>query len=490
MKNAKRLSWDFWAIAILLFYAVFQITRWPFFPQHLDAYYHLLTGWGFIKAGGYTNWDFWQYAPIGRPHVYPPLFHIVLAILMKAGMDKILLAKIFSAALPSLFLAVLWNFIRKNFHSRLAFFSLLTISSSLSFYMSFTNYMPSTVAMTFGVLAISQFMNKRFLRAIILFALCFYTHIGASWFLLSAVFIFSLTDKSTMRAGFVVSMAVLMLASPVLINQLLNLKAVHLDLINEKYFCEYKTLDYLLAALGFVFALRKGKKYLLFSAFFIASFIYIAYPFRFFSSEGYMAIALLAALSLDHFWEKWLKKIYLKIAVIFSVLFLLIFSPTIVVGDDALALPQYKLFVFDSAIVKMVFPEINKRTISQTLWFRDYYDDAVRIIQNNSSEDDIIYCTNEFVGVCLAAVAERATANHLLPEIYPSQARDPFVDSKIIIILKDNDPRWIKLIVEKYHLALIGENGIFYIYKNRGQCPKIRIKKAVVPFNLFSLAFN
>ena len=59
MKDTKRFSWDFWSIVILLFYALIPMVKWPNLPQHIDIYYHLLTAWGFIKAGGYTNWDFW-----------------------------------------------------------------------------------------------------------------------------------------------------------------------------------------------------------------------------------------------------------------------------------------------------------------------------------------------------------------------------------------------------------------------------------------------
>ena len=108
MKN-KIFSWNFWSIVIIISYAAWPIARWAKLPQHIDIYYHLLTAWGFIKAGGYTTWDFWQYAPIGRPNIYPPLFHIILAMFMKAGIGKIFLARLFSVALPALFLFTLWS---------------------------------------------------------------------------------------------------------------------------------------------------------------------------------------------------------------------------------------------------------------------------------------------------------------------------------------------------------------------------------------------
>ena len=85
--------WGYFSKIIILAYAVLQLLRLAIFPQFIDMYYHLQTAWGFIQAGGYSNWDFWEYAPFGRPHIYPPLFHILLALFMKLGFGVIFLAK-------------------------------------------------------------------------------------------------------------------------------------------------------------------------------------------------------------------------------------------------------------------------------------------------------------------------------------------------------------------------------------------------------------
>lgn len=457
-----------------------QITRWPLFPQHIDIYYHLLTAWGFIKAGGYTNWDFWQYAPIGRPHIYPPLFHILLAALMKAGIDKIILAKAFNTVLPVGFFFVIWLFLKKNFSPRLALLSLITLSSSFSFFASLTNRMPSTMAMILGIIALGQFLRKRTLFAALSLTLCFYTHIGTAWFILLTLVIYSFFIREEKARGFFIFVITLVLSLPILMQQFVSLKLISFLPLKEKYLWEFKTIDYILAAMGFILALQKGKKHLLFISFFIAAFIYIAYPSRLFSSEGYLPIALLSAASLDGLCENFVKRKDFKIAAVFLIAFILIFSPTLAIGAIETGGPLYRVYFFDSCLMNMLFPAPNERMISKTIWFHDYYSYALKIIEENSLPDDIIYSTDDNVGVCLAAVSGRATANYLLPETRSPGHADPFACSKIIAIVKYHNPEWIKKLADKYRLILIGENEILKIYKNPSATAKMKIRKAVL----------
>ena len=476
MTNAKRFSYDFWSIIILIFYAIMQTSRWNVFPQHLDMYYHLLTAWGFIQAGGYSSWDFWQYAPVGRPHVYPPLFHIVLALFMKAGVDKIILAKIFSVVIPLTFLFTLWNFLRKNFSSCLAFFSLVTISSSLSFYASLTNHMPSTIALTFGILAIWQFMNRKTVSSLLLLTLCFYTHIGVSYFIMFTLIVYALFNKECSRPVFTIVIGALILAMPVIMKQLSGINLLSLPSVKENYSCEFKTIDYILAAIGFVILLRSRGRGRLFLALFLASFVYLPYLARFFSGEGYLSVALLAAVALYGICESFGKNRFSKYIVISITVFMLIFSPTIATGRLEVGEPPNRIFLFDSAPMNMLFPKANERMISSTIWFEKSYSFASKLIRENSLPDDIIYCTEDIVGLCLAVASGRATANYLLPEVYSKGRTDPYADSKIIITLKYQDPEAVKEIVDRYGLVLLGKNEILDVYKNPKALAKMAIK--------------
>ncbi|MCX5667386.1 MAG: hypothetical protein NTY34_03630 [Candidatus Omnitrophica bacterium] len=484
MENKKRFSWDFFSIVILLFYALIPIVKWHNLPQHMDIYYHLLTSWGFIKAGGYTTWDFWQYAPMGRTHVYPPLAHLIIALFMKAGISGLSMARVLNVIMPVFFAGILWNFIRKNYSSRLAFWVLACASSSFSFYLSSINHLPSTISLIFGIFALDKLLGKKPLQSILLFTLCFYTHIGTSWFFAVSVLLYGLFRKEERISCLIIFLSTIALSIPMLFQQVHALRYISLEGMNERFFREFKTIEYALAVIGLFLIPGKDSKYLLFPAFFIASFLYIGYPARLFSSEGYMPLAVLAAVTLDAVCEKVdRRKPRLNYIPVFLGAFLLVISPTLSFETDELNRPGHKFYIFDSVVMHALFPDNNERAISRSIWFEKYYLPAIEVIKKNCAADEIIYSSIDILGVCLASISGRATANRLLMEVYPSGKDDPIAGARLDIMLKDNTPEWIGKVAEKYNLEKIWENGIFYIYRNRGECPKIKIKKAAVPFS-------
>ncbi len=228
--------------------------------------------------------------------------------------------------------------------------------------------------------------------------------------------------------------------------------------------------------IGFVILLRSKGKGRLFIALFLASFVYLPYLARFLSGEGYLAIALLAAVALYGISESFVKNRYAKYIVISIAVFMLIFSPTIATGQLQVGGPLTRLYLFDSAPMNMLFPKANERIISGTIWFEKRYSFVADLIKENSAGDDIIYCTEDIVGLCLAVASGRATANYLLPEVYSKGRTDPYADSKIIIMLKYHDPKSVKEIVDKYGLVLLGKNDILDVYKNPSAKAKMTIR--------------
>jgi len=480
----KNLSWDFYSKLIIIVYALLQILRWRFFPQFLDMHYHILTAWGFIQAGGYSGWDFWQYAPFGRPHIYPPFFHILLAFLIKSGASKIILAKLFEAVAPILFFLTLWQVIRRNFSHRLAFFTLLAASSSFSFYLSLINNIPATLAIILGLFIFDRLLKKEFLRPLLLLTLCFYTHIGISWLIAITLLLYGLFDKEYRKPCLRIFLGALILSSPILFKQLSALKFLSRAGGYEKYFCEFKTIDYLLALLGVILVFKREKKYRLFLGLFLASLVFLLYPYRFFSAQGYLPIIFLAAFSLDFLYEiSRNKKAHLRCLPYVLGCYILFLSPTLLMEKPNRQKGiVYKVYFADSALTDMMFPARNKRMASTSLWFAGDYLSAAEIIRNNSKDGDIIYATLRPVGVSLGGISGRATASALFPEIGPVKKFDPVEVSAIIITTRYDNPQWLSYIVGKYSLVKLGENKLFVLYKNPAPSVSVRIKKASLPF--------
>ncbi|MFA5115428.1 MAG: hypothetical protein WC469_05120 [Candidatus Omnitrophota bacterium] len=99
--------------------------------------------------------------PVGRPHIYPPLLHIVMASFIKAGLSPAITGKIFEFILPPAFLFALWHFLKRSFNRRVAFFSLALSAASFGFYINLAAHPASTLAMVFGLSATESLLRGR-----------------------------------------------------------------------------------------------------------------------------------------------------------------------------------------------------------------------------------------------------------------------------------------------------------------------------------------
>lgn len=483
-ERQKDIRWDFYSFVIIMFFLALQVLRWRIFPQFLDMYYHLSAAWGFVKAGGYAGWDFWQYAPVGRVNIYPPVFHMILAVFLKLGVNNLVLAKFFETVFPIFFLAVLWRFTAKNYGGRLAFFCVICAGSSFSFYLSLINYIPATLALILGFFCYDQLLHGKVLRAGLLLALCFYTHIGVSWFLTLSIIIFgALESVYRKEVKFLVAFAFI-LSIPIIFKQLTGMGYISLLDIKERFFCEFKIADYLLALFSLVFIIKGKREYRLFLSLLLASLIFLVYPYRFFSAQGYLPIIFFVAVFLDFFYEKFKdNKTLFRYIPFTASIFVLFVSPTLLMENPGFkGRINYKIYLHDSALMDMLLPGSNARITSTTLWFASQYLPAVRLIKENSAAYEIIYSDLNNIGVCLSSISGRATANALFREMRAKRPFDPFASSGIIALSLVNDLKSINSIVYYYGLIKLAENDIFILYKNPRPQSQINIKKALIPF--------
>ena len=348
--------------------------------------------------------------------------------------------------------------------------------------------------MIFGLYALAQLLANRFLRAALLLTLCFYTHIGVSWFLALSMFFFGLCNKQYRRLSLWIPAVSLFLSAPIIFKQLIGLQLMSLEGINERHFIEFKALEYLLAffALGVIINKNKDKKYYLFAALFIASFVFLPYPYRFISAQGYLPVVFLSAVGIDSLRERYNgKSRYLKYAYLLAVSYCLLFSVTLFTekGYDKGGKISSRAYYADTALMDMVFPLRNARAASQSLWFPDEYALLTRLIARHSEENDIIYSELLVAGVALAGISGRVTANGLFPEISPIKAFNPLAVSKLLILPKDEALSNIKGIAWSQAFIKIGEGTIFAVYKNSLCRSKAKISKASISFRALSCIF-
>lgn len=473
-KYSRNISWDFLSKIIMISFIALQFIRWDMLLESVDIYYHLLTAWGFIQAGGYSSWDFWQYAPVGRIHIYPPFFHLILAAFIKLGAQQIILAKLCEVLLPWVFLCVLWYFIKVHYSRRLGLFVVLVFFSPFSFYLSLLNHIPATLAFIFGILSLDQLFKNKLLRSAVLLGVCFYTHIGLPWFFVLALIFYALLNKEIMREALFVVFLSFILALPILIQEFNGLKSITTFGISlhEKYLSQIKVVDLMFAAAGLVIALRRKEKYMLFLSLYLASLIFLAYPYRFFCRRLFTRNYAFGGF-FDTLYQKFNNKyLFLLIAV-----FTLLVSPTLSLHKHTRDKHvSYSFNFFDTGFVNL----------RKALWFPEEFISTANMVKENTSSRDIIFCSLNYIGLAIASLSGRASANALLPEIKLTQNYKPLASSKIIILSQIDDPQLTDKIINTFRLIKVGENEFFAIYKNPVCSAQVKINKAGLTFRLIS----
>ena len=170
MKSAQS-GWRYGALGIIALFTILLIIRWQTLPIFLDIYYHASCMTGFRDAGGIVLHDFWEYAPVGRPHLYPPLFHLILLGLSKASLPILFILRLVSATIYPLFLFTISWVVSKLYNDRCAFFTVLAATLPYTFLLNVITAIPSSIALIILVLLFYAIETKRTLCGILLLGL-------------------------------------------------------------------------------------------------------------------------------------------------------------------------------------------------------------------------------------------------------------------------------------------------------------------------------
>ena len=114
----RLIRWEYGIVVVIISFVIFFALRCDLYPVHLDSYYHLSMARAFEKAGGVVVKDFWQYAPYGRPNLYPPFTHLLLLVLVKLNFKLITALKLVSFFVFPALLVTLAFVIRYFFSSK------------------------------------------------------------------------------------------------------------------------------------------------------------------------------------------------------------------------------------------------------------------------------------------------------------------------------------------------------------------------------------
>ncbi len=163
----KGLGLGFYDLAPLLIITVHFLMipfLWDVLPSGMpDTPYHLLMGKMFSDHGRVCLWDYYEYAPEGRPNLYPPLLHVIIWLAHDAtGVDYWTIGKAISALQYPLSLLAIWLFARTLYGKAVGAYSTVFASTVMRFWWQQASVAPSsTIAMLLPLYMIAVFRRSQ-----------------------------------------------------------------------------------------------------------------------------------------------------------------------------------------------------------------------------------------------------------------------------------------------------------------------------------------
>lgn len=434
MKNS---AWVISSIALIAVVLVLTIVNLPRLPFFLDIYYHLNVMRGFDTAGGVVTTAFWELAPIGQPLIYPPLFHLLLLGLYKAGLGIMDVARI-SSVLPVILLFAAVFAVVKGLHSpKRAFFTTLAVCIPYSFFLKMTITVPAAISLIFIMLAFYALARQRIAACSIFLALVFYTHPGLPWMACAAFILYGLFEKKARRDAFACVLFAICFSVPQIIHAAVNMDRLAGPLgipMPEGRMFELYPLIYILAGIGLIrtaySADASGKRIMLFALCLLAAFLPMAvnYRFRLLSAEGLLPVLLIAGAGLEAAYDRFLKSLKpentgrggtVMYTAAFAAFFMF-FSPSFsmyIPLDPPYDNHEFSFHLRDSTAANLL-PAYKGHTRPFEITLVDgLVEKWVKIIEDNTSGSDIICSNDAFIGSMLSALSGRASSARMFLEV-------------------------------------------------------------------------
>ncbi len=201
------------AVALLLIVALATAASWRLYPLFIDTFYHMGVISGFAQAGGITPRAFWEMAPGGRVHIYPPALHVIGYFLTFAGLSPRVFVTLVSATCYGGCLLTTWLWLRRVSGPRGALFALILLCGPYAFFWTQATFNAVAGVMVLAPLALLALETEHFLAcAAVTFVTITMHPIGL--FLTPALVINALLRRKKLLAGLLAAAIPVLLYTP------------------------------------------------------------------------------------------------------------------------------------------------------------------------------------------------------------------------------------------------------------------------------------
>ncbi len=441
--------YNFFSLTIIILLAVGLLTASnALLLNSDDPSSHLLFAEGFARNGGVAFWENWESLPEGRPHLYPPVYHLFLSALLSFGLDPVLVLEISAFVVTVGLITVSWWYFKKLFGSSFALFYLFFLLFDADIVDLLAKTSPASMALFLSPLIILFLKNKKTIAATLLLTGIFYTHMTFPYFIIFGLLFWSIFNKQYLKSTLVTVAAAFGLFLPWFFwifknfNYLRYFNPDYEEVVRGLAFLDINfnlLIIFFIALTGVILFFRRQKDYpdlMFFVGLMIASSPLIFFePLRFFSSIGGWAMVVIAAyffnqiflLSPQNFSGSQL--LAKKIVLFFGLIFLIFSTNRLVLGRETNNIIWYKDKNYLSQVIELSTLGNKESPITLKFAYTKSNLDLARIIAANSTPaDPILNISNFFgldeyhpkvwyiVGQFFAGLSDRPMANLRYPE--------------------------------------------------------------------------
>ncbi len=192
-------------------------------PSMSDTWYHDNVAQQFRRDGGFSAWDQWDYAPTGRPQLYPPLLHLLLATLAVFTGGVIHASQLCAVIFLPLALLTTWYAGRRLMDSRVALLAVLIVLTDLMHFIIMEAHIAGCLINILLPLLMVSFLARRAWWSILLMTLMLYSHLGFPICVVAGLLLFGLKYRGYGRLALKVTGISLLFFTPWLSHVLSNL---------------------------------------------------------------------------------------------------------------------------------------------------------------------------------------------------------------------------------------------------------------------------
>lgn len=437
-------KYDKIALSIIVVMSVLMVLNWENLPTaEMDTPYHLLMGKMFADYDSVVLWDHYEYAPLGRPQLYPPSLHIMIWWAHDlTGIDYWNIGKLFCLVQYPLALLCLWYFVRTLFGSKVALASLAVLVSNRMFWWWEGSVAPTALDLAIFPLFLLFFYKKRFWISVALLTMFLYSHLGIPYIFILCIALFALFQKEY-RVFFVKVLGLsLILFSPWILHLFLNREWIFAHNVSKFFFLSLLnfnplTIAFLFIGLYLLIKRFSDSRYALILATFLG-FLPIIYTYGArYTMHSPIINCVVFGIGITYFFSKMGKR-YANVLFVGFLILIIVLSPTLSFipkrspqgQNPPKVAPQEQRIFFQSPFLAMIAGMGGERPKGVWQMNPEETQKMIDWIMENTSEDEILHVSGGSLACYITLMTERITDSGMYHEVRSEEMYEAIAEER------------------------------------------------------------